>query len=370
MTAGTRTHARANVERLEVAAYKIPTEKPESDGTLEWDSTTLVVVELASEGLRAVGYTYANVATAKLVEEKLAPIVRGSDAMQIEATWGKMVAAIRNLGRGGITSMAIAAVDTALWDLKARLLDLPLYQLLGAPRDRVPLYGSGGFTSYSIEELQRQLAGWVGSGIPRVKMKVGRDPENDVKRVNAARNAIGNDAKLFVDANGAYCVKQAIEFSRRFAELDVSWYEEPVYHRDIAGNRIVREHVPPSMEVSNGEYGYSPHDFVELIDGGACDVLQGDVTRCEGITGFLMADALCTARNIPFSTHCAPAITAHPAAAAKQLRHLEYFHDHVRIEEMLFEGLPPIRQGEFDLTSSGPGNGLIFNRRIAEQFKQ
>jgi L-alanine-DL-glutamate epimerase-like enolase superfamily enzyme len=370
VTASTHTEARANVERLEIAAYKIPTEQPESDGTLEWDSTTLVTVELHSEGQRAIGYTYADVATGKLIEEKLAPIVRGCDVMTIDKTWAKMVAAIRNLGRPGIASMAIAAVDNALWDLKARLLDVPLYRLLGAARDRVPLYGSGGFTSYSVEELQRQLAGWVNSGIPRVKMKVGRDPQSDVRRVNAARNAIGDDAELFVDANGAYSVKEAIEFGRRFAELNVSWYEEPVYHRDVAGNRIVRQHAPPSMEVSNGEYGYTPYDFADLLDGGACDVLQADVTRCEGITGFLIADALCESRNVPFSTHCAPAITVHPAAAAKRLRHLEYFHDHVRIEEMLFDGIPPVRDGAFDLSNSGPGNGLSFNHRTAERYKQ
>ena len=370
MTVSAHAEASAKVERLEVSAYTIPTEETESDGTLEWNSTTLVVVELRSEGLGAVGYTYADVATAKLIEEKLAPIVRGSDAMTVDKLWGKMVGAIRNLGRPGIASMAIAAVDNALWDLKARLLDVPLYRLLGASRDRVPVYGSGGFTSYTTEELVRQLTGWVEDGIPRVKMKVGREPTQDLTRVGEARKAIGGSAELFVDANGAYAAKEALEFARRFAELGVTWFEEPVYHRDFAGLRYVREHAPPPIEISAGEYGYDPFDFRQLLENGTVDVLQADVTRCEGITGFLIADGLCEAHNIPFSTHCAPAITAHAAAAAKRLRHLEYFHDHVRIEGMLFEGVPPVREGAFDLTASGPGNGLSLNHRRAERYKQ
>ena len=360
----------ATVERIEVAAFEIPTEEPESDGTLEWDSTTLVVVELLSENLRGLGYTYADRSTQNLIETKLAPIVTGCDPMETDRLWAKMVTSIRNLGRPGVASMAIAAVDNALWDLKARLLDMPLFRLLGAARDRVPLYGSGGFTSYPIDQLQDQLSGWVELGIPRVKMKIGRRPADDVERVAAARRAIGDSAELFVDANGAYGVKQALAFGERFAEQRVSWYEEPVYHRDLPGLRFVREHAPASMEVSIGEYGYDPLDFANMLDAGACDVLQADVTRCEGVTGFLAIDGLCTARNVPLSTHCAPSLSAHPAAAAKQLRHIEYFHDHVRIEQLLFDGIPPLHKGSFDLSQSGPGNGLTFKRRNAERYRR
>ena len=359
--------ADAIVERCDVTAYKIPTESPESDGTLEWDSTTLVLVELGCEQITGIGYTYADAATGKLIEEKLVPIVRGADSFSIGSLWTKMVASIRNLGRPGIASMAIAAIDNALWDLKARLLGLPLFQLLGATRDRVPIYGSGGFTSYPVERLQRQLAGWVGDGVPRVKMKVGRDSKSDYDRVLAARFAIGEAAELFVDANGAYAVKEALEFARRFAGLGVSWFEEPVYHRDLAGIGRVRDAAPPAMEISAGEYGYDSYDFARIIE--AVDVLQADVTRCEGITGFLAVDALCEARGVSLSTHCAPAVTAHAAAAAKQFRHLEYFHDHVRIERMLFDGIPPVRNGAIVLSESGPGNGLEFKRRDAEPYK-
>src|SRR5581483_12032583 len=110
----------------------------------------------------------------------------------------------RNLGRDGITSMAVSAVDVALWDLKGKLLGVPVCRLLAAARERVPVYGSGGFTSYSDAQLGAQLSGWVHDGIPRVKMKVGRDPADDPRRVAVARNAIGDATELFVDANGAY----------------------------------------------------------------------------------------------------------------------------------------------------------------------
>ncbi|MEX0741861.1 MAG: hypothetical protein WD079_03630, partial [Phycisphaeraceae bacterium] len=163
----------APIERVEVSAYEIPTEAPEADGTLEWDSTTLVVVKAHAGGHAGIGYTYAGSAAASLVRDVLARVVRGRDAMNVGESWAAMVRSIRNIGRPGVGSMAIAAVDVALWDLKAKLLDLPLVTLLGAVRDGVPLYGSGGFTTQSGEVLKADCRQWVEQGIPRVKIKVG-----------------------------------------------------------------------------------------------------------------------------------------------------------------------------------------------------
>src|SRR5919204_4508198 len=208
------------VDGITVSAYTIPTEAPESDGTLEWESTTIVIAEVSAGGEVGLGYTYADVAAAKLIDSRLAGIIEGRDPMAVEAAWSAMVAAVRNVGRPGIASSAIAAVDTALWDLKARLLGLPLATVLGRFHDAVPVYGSGGFTSYSIDALQRQLAGGVEQGIPAVKMKVGREPKLDAARVRAAREAVG-DADLMVDANGAYPRKQALAKAEEFARSDV-----------------------------------------------------------------------------------------------------------------------------------------------------
>ena len=358
----------AAVEGLDVAAYVIPTDRPESDGTLEWDSTTMVVVEARAGGETGLGYTYADVAAGTLVESKLAEVVEGRDAMAVPAAWEAMVEAIRNLGRPGICSMAIAAVDVALWDLKARLLDLPLVTLLGAAHDEVPVYGSGGFTSYSLEELRDQLSGWVEQGIPRVKMKVGRDPAKDPRRVAAAREAIGSAAELFVDANGAYSRKQALELAETFRDQRVSWFEEPVSSDDLEGLRLIRDRAPAGMEIAAGEYGYDLPYFERMLDAGAVDVLQADVTRCAGITELLRVGALCRARSLPLSGHTAPALHAHALCAIEPRVHLEYFHDHGRIESMLLDGAPEPEGGALRPDLSRPGHGLEFRRADAKRY--
>lgn len=155
------------IERVVVSAYRIPTDYPEADGTLDWDHTTLVLVEDSAENHTGVGFTYADTATARLVTQSLINVVRGRPAMAVTHCWHAMLHELRNLGRPGVASMAVAAVDAALWDLKARLLHVPLVTLLGAVREAAPVYGSGGFSSYSIKQLEEQLAGWVEAGIPR-----------------------------------------------------------------------------------------------------------------------------------------------------------------------------------------------------------
>ena len=289
--------------------------------------------------------------------------------MAPQAAWAAMVGAVRNLGRPGIASMAIAAVDLALWDLKARVLGLPLCRLIGMARDRVPIYGSGGFTAYTIERLTEQLAGWTECGIPRVKMKVGSSPAADPDRVRSAREAIGPDADLFVDANGAYARKQALALAHRFrAEADVSWFEEPVSSDDLAGLRLLRDNGPAGVQVAAGEYGYDACYFQRMLDAGAVDVLQADVTRCAGITELMRVDALCRARSMPMSLHCGPAIHLHPGLALGQLAHLEYFHDHVRIEQLLFDGVVGPQEGALFPDLERPGNGLELKRADAGRY--
>ena len=356
------------IERLDVAAYTIPTDRPESDGTLAWSETTLVVVHASAGGARGLGYTYADVATARLVADQLAGVVRGRDAMAVPSAWAAMVAGIRNLGRPGIAQMAIAAVDGAIWDLKARLLGLPLATLLGTARDRVPIYGSGGFTSYTERELAAQLGGWVEDGIPRVKMKVGREPAADLDRVRAAREAIGPRAELFVDANGAYSRKRALAFAERFADEGVTWFEEPVSSDDLEGLRLLRDRAPAGMDVAAGEYGYEIGYFRRMLAAGAVDVLQADASRC-GITGFLAAGALCEALSLDLSGHCAPSLHLHAACALPRIAHLEYFHDHVRIERMLFDGAATPVGGTLAPDLGRPGMGIELRRADAERFR-
>lgn len=357
------------LERLAVSAYTVPTDSPESDGTYRWNETTLVLVECQAGSTTGLGYTYADVATAKLIQELLAKVVLGRDVLNIAGRWLAMVQAIRNLGRPGVASMAIAAVDVALWDLKARLLDLPLVTLLGAVRDAAPIYGSGGFTSYSREQLQRQLGGWVEQGITRVKMKIGTDAAADPQRVKAAREVIGQGTELFVDANGAYSRKQALALAERFAlDYGVTWFEEPVSSDDLEGLHLLRDRAPAGMEIAAGEYGYDSWYFRRMMEANAVDVLQADATRCAGITGFLQAGVLCQARSLDLSAHCGPALHIHPACAITNFRHMEYFHDHVRIEHMLFDGVPRPVNGALQPDLTRPGLGLEFKHADAERY--
>ena len=361
-------HAMIPVGRVNVSCYTIPTDDLESDGTLEWDKTTLVLVKVAAGGKQGLGYTYANSATAALIHDNLREVVLGADALAPPAAYIRMWRQVRNLGRPGICSMAISAVDCALWDLKAKLLDLPLVTLLGQVRAGAPIYGSGGFTSYSDQQLASQLSAWVEQGIPQVKMKVGRDAKRDIVRVQVARGAIGRSPELFVDANGAYSRKQAILQAELFRDSGVSWFEEPVSSDDLDGLRLIRDRAPAGMDIAAGEYGYDIFYFQRMLSAGAVDVQQADISRCGGVTAMLQVAALCQAHNVPLSAHTAPALHTHVACAVSPFKNLEYFHDHVRIERMLFDGFPALVAGELRPDLSRPGLGLELKQADAERY--
>jgi L-alanine-DL-glutamate epimerase-like enolase superfamily enzyme len=354
---------------MSVDAYRIPTDMPESDGTLAWDATTLVLVRVAAGGSEGLGYTYADRATAILITDKLVPLLTGCDAMAINARWQEMAVALRNLGRPGICAMAIAAVDNALWDLKAKLLDLPLTSLLGQARAAITVYGSGGFTSYTTQQLQRQFGDWATDGFRLMKMKIGRDAVADMERVALARQSIGPNCGLFVDANGAYSRKQALLQAERFAQYEVAWFEEPVSSDDLEGLCLLRDRAPAGMAISAGEYGYDLPYFRRMLEAGAVDVLQADATRCGGITGFLGVAALCEAFSIPLSSHCAPSLHLPLCCAARAAAHLEYFHDHARIEHMLFDGAIQPINGTLSPALDRPGLGLAFKEQDAQCYR-
>jgi L-alanine-DL-glutamate epimerase-like enolase superfamily enzyme len=318
-----------------------------------------VVVRARGGGQTGIGYTYAGPSAATVVSGKLAGVVEGKDARTPVARWAEMQHAVRNLGKPGVVAEAISAVDIALWDLAARLDDLPLAIAAGAVHDTTPIYGSGGFTSYDDAQLTSQLTGWVEAGIPRVKMKVGRDPMADEHRLHVAREAIGPDVELFTDANGAWSRKEALFWADKLAEYGVRWLEEPVSSDDLAGLRLLRDRGPGGMDIAAGEYGYHLPYFQHMLDAGAVDCLQADVTRALGISGVLRVAALCDARCIDLSLHCAPQVSAQVGTAIWHLRHLEYFHDHERIEGIAFDGvLSPEPGGVLRPDRSRPGLGL------------
>jgi L-alanine-DL-glutamate epimerase-like enolase superfamily enzyme len=360
----------APIEGVRATAFRVPTEQPESDGTLEWDAVTVVVAQADAGGHTGLGYSYTGAGAASVITGTLAGAVQGRDAMAINAAWWSMVRAIRNLGWPGISATAISAVDVALWDLKAKLLGVCVADLLGRAHDSVSIYGSGGLTSYSQRQICEQLADWVAAGIPRVKMKVGREPDADPARVRAARQAIGDGAELFVDANGAYSRTQALALAELFAqEAGVTWLEEPVSSNDLDGLRQIRARAPAAMAITAGEYGYEPAYFRRMLDAEAVDVLQADVTRACGITGLQAVGALCAAYEVPFSAHCAPQIHAHAACAIGALRHCEYFHTHARAERILFDGVLDPVDGALTPDPGRPGLGIELKDADAERYR-
>jgi L-alanine-DL-glutamate epimerase-like enolase superfamily enzyme len=359
----------APIQAVKARAYTIPTDAPEADGTYAWHETTIVVVEIQAGGQSGLGYTYSPETIVALAEGPLAGALRGQDAFDIPRCHRLLVNQVRNMGRSGLAATAISALDAGLWDLKAKLLDLPLAALLGRARSDIPIYGSGGFTSYDDRQLTRQLSGWVErDGCRAVKMKIGSHPDDDLRRVNVAKEAIG-EASLFVDANGAYSVKEALRVADAFAaEAGVAWFEEPVSSDDLDGLAQVRASAPACMDVAAGEYAYNSDDVRRMLVRRAVDVQQADASRCLGVTGFLQAAALCDAHHIDLSGHCAPALHVHAACAAPRLRHLEWFHDHVRIEHMLFDGAPVAKDGAIQPDMSRPGLGLELKERDAERY--
>ena len=361
-----------SIDGITAAAFTIPTDQLEADGTATWSGTTMVIVHAVAGNITGLGWTYGAAAGVRLVHDVLADAVAGRCALDVAGAYDAMWRAVRNIGRPGVASTSISAVDTALWDLKARLLDIRLSRLLGVTHDAVPVYGSGGFTTYDERRLTEQLTGWIEDlDVRSVKVKIGQDrgasTGSDVDRMRRAREVIGPDIELFVDANGAYSVKQAMRVAERVGDLDVRWFEEPVSSDDLSGLHRVRDAV--AAEVAAGEYGYDLSYFQRMCAAGAVDCLQADVTRCGGITEFQRVAAVAAAHNLDLSGHCAPNLHLDVAAAVPNLRHLEYFHDHARIENLLFDGATLPARGVMSPDLSASGNGLAFRAVDAERYR-
>ncbi len=367
---GHRPSSNLPLDGLDVAAYTVPTSGPEADGTLEWDATTMVTVHARAGDEVGFGYTYAPPACAAVVDGTLAPVLSEADARAPAAAYAAMCHAVRNAGRPGLVARAISAVDIALWDLHARLLDAPLSRVLGQVCDAVPVYGSGGFTTYDDDTLAAQLTGWVEQGMSQVKIKIGESAgeaqDRDVARMRFSRKVIGDKIDLFVDANGGYTAAQAIRIMEQVGDLDIRWLEEPVSSDDLAGLRRVRDAVRP--DVTAGEYASDLTAVRRLCAAEAVDCLQLDVTRIGGITEWQRAAAVAAAHQLQVSGHCAPAASLAVAAATPNLRHLEWFHDHTRMEHLLLDGAGPAVNGGVSIEDV-PGHGLRLRSEQAETYR-
>ncbi|THJ68788.1 mandelate racemase [Arthrobacter echini] len=360
------------IETVSASAYTIPTEQHEADGTASWDATTIVVVTVTAGGATGTGWTYGAPAIVRVVDDLLSPVVVGADAVAVPAIWAAMVAAVRNNTRAGLCGYAVSALDIALWDLKARLLGCSLSQLWGPVRPSVPIYGSGGFTSFDADTLDEQLRTWVDElHLPRVKIKIGESwghrIDRDVARVRQTRSRIGPDVELYVDANGAYTPKQAVRLVTEAADADVVWFEEPVSSEDLVGLRQVRDRV--SADVAAGEYGYDLTYFATMCAAGAVDCVQIDATRAGGYTEWHRIAAVAAGHQLQVSAHCAPNLHAHVGATTPNLRHLEYFSDHVRIEQLVFDNALTPEGGDLVPSRDLQGHGMTLRQERAAPYR-
>lgn len=360
------------MQSVTASTYVVPTEQPEADGTLAWDSTTVVLVEAVAGDMSGLGWTYSSRACQAVIDDLLTEIVVGRDVEDVPGSWSAMVAAIRNLGRPGIASAAIAAVDTALWDLKAKQHEVALCTLLGQVRECVPVYGSGGFTTYDAPTLRQQVESWTGElGISRVKIKIGEsrcsEVSRDLDRVRQVCTLVPPETEVFVDANGGYSRKQAIRVGRYLDELGVTWFEEPVSSDDLAGLRLVRDAL--DCDVTAGEYGSDLTYFERMLGAGAVDCLQADVTRTAGITEWQRIAALAQAAGVELSAHCAPTLHLHVASVVTGLRHVEWFADHVRLEALMFDPGPRVRDGVMRPDTGRPGLGVELRTSDADTYR-
>lgn len=355
----------APIGRIRTASYGFPTPEPETDGTLAWDRTTAVVVTVSADGQEGLGWTYSTASAATLITQVLGPAVLGRDAMDVPGCWSAMHRAGRNLGTRGLVGQAISAVDVALWDLKARLLSIPLSSLFGRVRESVPVYGSGGFTSMDQTQLAEQISLWRTAGCRAMKIKIGQgwghDVDRDLARVNRFAELTGPEVQLMVDANGGYTRGQARRVGRELDELGVVWFEEPVSSADVSGLGAVRDQL--RCDVAAGEYISDLDEATALCP--VVDCLQLDATRCGGYTGWLRAAAVADAHHLDVSAHCAPALHAPVATAVPNLRHLEWFSDHMRVDQWLLADAPEIIDGHLHLDNSRAGHGMAIGADAA-----
>jgi L-alanine-DL-glutamate epimerase-like enolase superfamily enzyme len=329
----------------------------------------LITVRLRdSDGAEGVGYTYTvgagGAAVLALIEQGLRPVLLGADADNIEALWQKMWWHLHYGGRGGTVSLAVSACDIALWDLKARRFDTPLWRLLGGFDPAVPCYAGGIDLDFTLDALLRQTDDNLAKGFRAIKMKVGRARlSEDVERVRAMRAHLGADFPLMVDANMKWTVDQAIRAARAFQDSNLVWLEEPTIPDDVAGHaRIVRDGGVP---IATGENLHTLHEFAAMIAAGGVTFPEPDVTNCGGITVFMKVAHLTEAYNLPLTSHGVHDLTVHLLAAAPNRSYLEvhgFGLDRYIAEPMV------LREGNA-MAPDRPGHGVAFDWAALEKLR-
>ena len=322
------------------------------------------------EGFEGLGIGQASPGVRQVIEADLKGLLIGQDPFNIEKLWNDMFWRVRGYGRKGVAFCALSAVDIGLWDLKAKALGLPLYELLGPFTDSVPIYGSGGWTNLTQEELVAEMAGYVEQGIKRVKMKVGKDfgksEREDLQRLAAVRKTLGDDVAIYVDANNGYYSKQAIYMAKEFEQFQVGWCEEPVLADDITGLAEIKH--ATSIPIATGEHEYTKHGFRELIAGGGVDIVQPDVGRVGGVTEWMKVAHMAHAFNLPVAPHAVQLVHLHVACATPNLKVVEYMNTALEGDRVWYTEFPQQSGGLWSPFPDKPGLGLELDPYAVEKW--
>jgi len=306
----------------------------------------------------------------QVIETTLRRVLIGQDPFNIEKLWNDMFWHVRGFGRKGVAFCALSVVDTGLWDLKAKALRLPLYRLLGPYTDSVPIYGSGGWTNLSEDELVAEMVGYVEQGIGRVKMKVGKDfgrsEREDLQRLAAVRKAVGDDVAIYVDANNGYYAKQAIYMAKEFEQFQVGWFEEPVLADDVQGLAEIRQAI--NIPVATGEHEYTKYGFKDLIARGGADIVQPDVGRVGGVTEWIKVAHLAHAFNLPVAPHAAQLVHLHLACATPNLKVVEHLGTALEGDGIWYTDIPEPKDGMWAPFPDRPGLGLELDPHAVEKW--
>ena len=326
---------------------------------------------MTDEGLQGLGLGGGAQAAREVIERTLKPILVGQNPLHIEKIWDDLFWAVRGVGRKGLAFCAISAVDVALWDLKAKFFEVPLYQLLGPYTEVVPIYGSGGWTHFNLDELLAEQSGYVERGMKSVKMKVGKDfgqsEQEDIQRLAAIREAVGDDIEILIDANNGYYAKQAIRMAKAFEPYRVGWFEEPVLADDIEGLAAVARAI--DIPVATGEHEYTKYGFKDLIARGGADIVQPDVGRVGGITEWLKVAHLAHAFNLPVAPHAYQLVHLHLACATPNLRIVEYLGAVEAADKIFYTEFPqPDPDGMWAPYPDKPGLGLELDPTAVKKY--
>ncbi|TPW27885.1 mandelate racemase/muconate lactonizing enzyme family protein [Martelella alba] len=354
------------IRKLDVHLVSTPIRGGFSDATRKVETIGFLIVRVTTDqGLEGLGVTYHEVggeATAELIRRSMAPRLIGRDPFDTEVIWSEFFHYLRGVGRKGLTYCALSAIDIALWDLKGKIVDLPIYRLIGGGRTKVPVYASGGWTSYSDDELLEEVTGMVGRGFRAVKFKVGSDggtnPRRDAERVRKVREAVGPDIALMVDANNAFDAATAVQLANRIRDYDITLFEEPVFADDMPG--LQRFKRGTDIPLATGEHEYLKFGVRDLLLHQAADIIQVDGTRAGGYTEMIKCAALTQAWNVRFAPHAMENIHLQLAAAIPNTLFLERLLMFEDLTANVFDNAPVPIDG-FMHVPDLPGLGLTLN---------